>query len=308
VFPYSRFRDIEELAAVVTLAEDLDFDAVGLPEHLLPPAWPHAGLSARLWYDLPTLIAFLAARTSRIHFLTGVLVVPYYHPVRLAKALATADVVSGGRLWLGVGSGWMEAEFRRLGIPYAQRGAITDDYLRAMIELWTSERPVFHGDCVSFDDVSFFPKPAQRPHIPIMVGGTGARPFRRIVELGQGWYPMSGGPEEIQRGVDRLRALFTAAGRDPSTLWVGCGGVSLGEDAQTARMRHDAGGPASSDSCRTPGEAIDRIRQTGRRATYISLGVSWANADELRSGLKLLASDVLPAFRDASGDPLTSSG
>ncbi|HSE46021.1 MAG TPA: TIGR03619 family F420-dependent LLM class oxidoreductase, partial [Gemmatimonadales bacterium] len=306
VFPYSRFRDVEELAQVVSLGDELGFDAAALPEHLLPPAWPGADLSAKLWYDLPALITFLAARTSRIAFLTSVLVVPYHHPVRLAKALATVDVLSGGRLWLGVGTGWMAAEFRRLGIPYEARGAITDEYLRAMIHLWSSERPSFHGNHVSFDDVSFFPKPVQRPHMPIMVGGTGPRPFSRVVEIGQGWYPMSGGPEEIQRGVKRLRELLTAAGRDPSSLWVGCGGVSMGEDPQTARMRHDAGAVEAGGLCRTPGEAIDRIhRYRAAGATFISLGVNWANADELGSRLKLLASDVLPAFRDSSGDSLT---
>lgn len=301
VFPYSRFTGTEELASVVQLGEELGFDAVLLPEHLLPPAWPNADLASKLWYDPLTLAAFLAGRTSRIAFLTSVLVVPYYHPIRLAKALATLDVVSNGRIWLGVGAGWMPAEFKRLGIPLADRAAITDEYLRAMIELWTSpsaEGPAFEGRFVSFRDVSFLPRPVQQPHIPILVGGTGPRPFRRVVELGQGWYPMTGSPAEVQDGVARLRSMFEAAGRDPTSLWVGCGGVSMGTDDLTARMRHDAGGPDTDAApCTTAAEAIDRIhryREAG--ATFLSVGFAWRSAAELGEQMRAFAVDVMPAF------------
>src|SRR5438067_650940 len=143
IFPYSRFRDVRAVVDVVQAGEALGYDAVMLPEHLLPPRWPDADISTKLWYDLPVLAAFLAASTRRVRFLTSVLVLPYHHPVALAKALATLDVLSGGRVWCGVGTGWMKAEFRRLGIAFDERGAITDEYLRAMKELWTSDAPSF---------------------------------------------------------------------------------------------------------------------------------------------------------------------
>lgn len=299
VFPYSRFRDTDELAAVVQEGEELGFDAVLLPEHLLPPAWPNADPASKLWYDPLTLAAFLAGKTSRIAFLTSVLVVPYYHPIRLAKALATLDVVSKGRIWLGVGAGWMPAEFKRLGISLADRSAITDEYLRAMVELWTNDAPEFEGQYVSFRDVSFLPRPVQQPHIPILVGGTGPRPFRRVVELGQGWYPMTGGLDEVRRGVTRLRALFAAAGRDPASLWVGCGGISMGTDDLTGRMRHDAGGSEeAAPPCANPNEAIRRIydyRDAG--ATFLSIGFRWQSASELAEQLRQFARDVIPAVR-----------
>src|SRR4051812_36305128 len=105
---------MREAVEVVQAAEQLGFDAVTLPEHLLPPNWPRADLSGKLWFDLPVLAAYLAAGTSTIKFLTSVVVVPYHHPVALAKALASLDVLSEGRVLFGAGAGWMRAEFRRL--------------------------------------------------------------------------------------------------------------------------------------------------------------------------------------------------
>src|SRR5258708_5299512 len=127
VFPYTRFRAPGEMAEVVIEAEELGFDVVGLPEHLLPPHWPTADAATKYWCDLPALVTYRAGVTKRIRFLTSVLVVPYHPPIQMAKALATADVLSDGRLMLGVGAGWMEAEFRRLGLPFDQRAAITDE-------------------------------------------------------------------------------------------------------------------------------------------------------------------------------------
>src|SRR5689334_21371953 len=132
ISPYNRLQHVSELVEVVQAGEKLGFDAVLLPEHLLPPRWQGADPSTKFWYDLATLGAFLAAATARIRFITSVLVVPYHPPVQLAKAIATLDVLSGGRIACGVGVGWMRAEFRRLGIPFEERGAITDEYLRAM--------------------------------------------------------------------------------------------------------------------------------------------------------------------------------
>jgi alkanesulfonate monooxygenase SsuD/methylene tetrahydromethanopterin reductase-like flavin-dependent oxidoreductase (luciferase family) len=127
LFPYSRFRGADDVVETVATAERLGFSVVGLPEHLLLPVWPTAPEHTKVWHDQLALAAYLAGGTSRIDFLTTVLVVAYHPPVQLAKALVTLDLMSGGRIRLGVGAGWMRAEFRRLGIPYEERGAITDE-------------------------------------------------------------------------------------------------------------------------------------------------------------------------------------
>jgi probable F420-dependent oxidoreductase len=303
LFPFTRFAGADEMAVVAKLAEELGFDAVLLPEHLLPPRWPEADLSTKYWFDLPVLAAYLAAHTERIRFLTGVIVVPYHHPVALAKALATLDVVSNGRLSCGVGAGWMRAEFRRLGIPFEQRGAITDEYLRAMRELWTSDAPGFHGRYVSFEDVSFFPKPLQRPSIPLYIGGSGSRPLRRAAELGDGWLPMAGTLEEIAAGVAAIRGQMAALGRDPARLWVGYTGLSLGADAEVQAMRgHVGSGSAAAAGPLPPLRDRDEIAAAIRQyadagVTFISLGFGWRNAGELMRELERFARDILPALR-----------
>lgn len=300
LFPFTRFAGVPEMGEVAKLAEALGFDAVLLPEHLLPPRWPAADLSTKYWFDLPVLAAYLAAHTERIRFLTGVIVVPYHQPVALAKALATLDVVSNGRLSCGVGAGWMRAEFRRLGIPFEQRGAITDEYLRAIRELWTSDAPSFHGRYVAFEDVSFYPRPVQQPSIPLYIGGSGPRPLRRTAELGDGWLPMAATPQEIAAGVVSIRARMTALSRDSSHLWVGYTGLSLGADAELQAMRGHVGSGSAAAAVPSPplrdrDEIVAAIRQyADAGVTFLSVGFAWRNARELMLALEGFARDVLP--------------
>ena len=298
IFPFDRFASVDEMAAVARSGEELGFDALMFPEHLLPPAWPTADMATKLWYDFPTLAGYMAAVTSRLQLLSAVTVIPYHHPVGFAKALATLDEASQGRVRLGAGTGWMRAEFRRLGLPFEERGAITDEYLAAMKELWSSDAPRFAGKYVAFDDVSFFPKP-MNGDIPIYVGGTGPRPFARAAALGDGWFPMTANHEVIRTGVERISEGMIALGRDPARLWVGYTGLSMGADAQTGAMRRhvdeslDDAGPAH-----TAGEAIERIerfREAG--VTFLSVGFSWRTPDELREQMERFAADVMPAFR-----------
>lgn len=300
IFPYSRFENVEEIAEVVVLGEELGLDAVLLPEHLLPPLWPTADISTKLWFDLPALASFLAARTTRLKLVTNVMVVPYHPPIQMAKALATLDVLSKGRVMLGVGAGWMKAEFRRLGVPFDQRGDITDEYLRAMRELWTSDAPSFSGNYVSFDDVSFLPRPVQPGGIPILIGGTGARPFRRLAEIGSGWLPMSATLPEIVAGMTEIERHMATAGRssEVANLVIG-GGVSIGDDAETRRMQgHVAGRSLASVPARSPADAVSEIQQLVRAGVnLVSLSAPWRTRAELERNLRLFATDVIPAFR-----------
>ena len=298
IFPFDRYQSVDEMVAVARCGDRLGFDAVMFPEHLLPPEWPLAEMATKLWYDVPTLAAFVAATTTNVQLLSGVTVIPYHHPITCAKALATLDVLSNGRVRLGAGTGWMKAEFRRLNIPFEERGAITDEYLAAMKELWSNDAPRFRGKYVSFEDVSFFPKPIHR-HIPIYVGGTGARPFQRVVALGDGWFPMTANVEIIRSGIDQISQRMSRLDRDPSRLWVGYTGLGMGADEQTAAMRrHVAEEVENEGPARTAGEAIERInrfREAG--VTFLSVGFSWRTAGELMERMEQFAADVMPAFR-----------
>ena len=230
--------------------------------------------------------------------MTTILIVPLHPPVQLAKSLATLSVLSGGRIWLGVGAGWMRAEFRRLGIQDDERGDITDEYLRAMRELWTAERPVFKGRYVSFDDVSMLPQPPGP--IPIIVGGSGPRPFRRLAELGDGWIPMPTGPRGIARGLARLEPLLAERDRTLDSVWV-AGSLTVDHDPQiqqlVAHAEADGGagadtieggsGSLSADEC---AERIQDLRAAG--VDHVSLGFSWRDGSELRERLQWFAENV----------------
>jgi probable F420-dependent oxidoreductase len=154
------------------------------------------------------------------------MVVPYRPAALAAKMLATVDVLSGGRLTVGVGAGWLEAEFDAVAVtPFAARGAVSDEYLRAFRALWTEAAPRHHGDWVKFGGVLFEPKPVQRPHPPIWVGGESGPALRRAARLGDAWYPIGSNNRNLldtlpryRAGVARLRRFTEEAGRDPAKV------------------------------------------------------------------------------------------
>lgn len=142
------------------------------------------------YYEAFTNLAWIAGQTQKIKLGTSVIVVPYRDPIHLAHLTGNIDQLSGGRLILGVGVGWSETEFEAFRLPYHKRGAMTDDYLRALKTLWTNKVASHEGQFTSFQDVEIAPKPAQEPHPPIWVGGSSAPAFRRAVRFGQAWHPI----------------------------------------------------------------------------------------------------------------------
>jgi probable F420-dependent oxidoreductase len=313
LFPFSRFADADDLAQTVVVGERLGFAVVGIPEHLLLPTWPTAPEHTKVWHDQLTLAAYLAGCTSRIEFLTSILVVPYHPPVQLAKALVTLDLMSRGRIRLGVGAGWMRAEFRRLGIPYEERGAITDEYLRAMRELWTAERPSFTGRYVSIDDVSFLPRPTRPTGVPIVVGGSGPRPLRRLAELGDGWVPLSGGPREIEAGLEALAPLLAERGRTGDSIWVAASlRVDPDPEIQQMVVHAEADGGAGGGAAAGGGgghsltaeECVDRLEELqAAGADHVGIVFGWRNGAELRERLAWFAESVMPRFEGTGRNP-----
>ena len=171
-------------------------------------------------------VAFIAGKTEKLRLVTSVTVVPHRPAVLLAKMLATIDVLSAGRLVWGIGAGWMKEEFEALGLPpFPERGAVTDEYILACKELWTSDSPQFHGRYADFANILFEPKPVQQPHPPVWVGGESGPALRRTAKLGDGWYPIGTNPQHrldsmkrFAAGVERLRRLVREAGREPGAV------------------------------------------------------------------------------------------
>jgi len=216
LYPFARYPDAKSVLEVARVADDLGYETITIGEHVLVPR-PQVATLPAAWYDPLTLGGFIAGATRRLRILFSVLVIPYYHPVRLAKAIATLDVLSAGRVTVGIGSGWLQKEFDFMGVPFEERGPRTDECLRAMIELWTAETPSFKGRWVQFDDVVFDPPCFTKPHPPIWIGGFGQTAMRRAVELGDGLYPATMGPmSRIVENMEKLRGRLKAAGRDPA--------------------------------------------------------------------------------------------
>jgi probable F420-dependent oxidoreductase len=207
------------LVAAATAAEGAGFDSVWAGEHIVVPD-PQVPPSPMAPHDpaLDSLVAltWAAAHTTTIRLATGIIILPQRNPLVLAKQVATLDVLSGGRAMLGVGAGYLEPEFRAVGANFAERGAITDDYLAGMQALWYAEHPEYHGKFVDFAGIDAHPRPLQRP-IPIVAAGHSPPAYRRAVARAHGWYGYWLTPEDAATSLAGLRDAADRVDR-PATL------------------------------------------------------------------------------------------
>ena len=227
----------ETVRVLAEEGEKLGYGYVSVADHIVMPrsyasTYPYsesgriAGVETGYFMEQLTLLAHLAGLTETMRLLTSVMVVPHRQPVVAAKTLATIDVLSGGRLTLGVGAGWLAEEFVAVGAPpFAERGRVTDEYLQIFKTLWTQEAPAFQGRYHSFADIHFEPKPVQKPHPPIWVGGESPAALRRAARYGDAWYPIGANPrfplntlERYRAGVARLQEALRKEGRSPDAL------------------------------------------------------------------------------------------
>ncbi|MGA6151704.1 LLM class F420-dependent oxidoreductase [Stenotrophomonas sp. NPDC087984] len=205
--------------------EERGFESLFIAEHSHIPVdrrtpYPGGGELPEVYYrtlDPFVTLAAIAAVTERLLLGTGILLVVQRDPITTAKEVASLDLVSDGRAVFGVGAGWNREEMENHGTDPSTRGRLMNERLRAIRELWTKEKAEFHGEFVNFDPVFQWPKPVQRPHPPIYVGGGGDAAFRRIADLGDAWLANSGSPEELGPQIERMREV---AGREvPVTMY-----------------------------------------------------------------------------------------
>jgi probable F420-dependent oxidoreductase len=200
----------EALLNLAQAAETAGFDSLWAGEHIiLAESSTRMPATIRLLNPLLAL-TFVAAHTRTIRLGTGVLLLPQHQPLILAKELATLDVLSGGRLMIGIGVGWSEEEYQALGVPFRERGARADEYLAAMRAIWSEEKPAYHGQFVSFQGVQAYPHPVQQPTPPIITGGRAPAVIRRTIEQANGWY---GFALDLDETANILAQLREAAGR-----------------------------------------------------------------------------------------------
>ena len=218
--------DVARVVEAARLAEEAGIDGVTVTDHVAMSTrtdrYPYGEFPLPLdypWFEPLTLLSAIAGATERIRLGTSVLIAPLRPAVLLAKIVATLDAVSGGRVDLGVGTGWQREEYAAVGVEFAGRGERMMDTLRACRALWAGAPVSFHSPTVSFDALYSLPHPRQGGGVPLWFGlAANERNCRRIAELGVGWVPMAKEPAEIAVEAERLRAAFAAAGRDPSEL------------------------------------------------------------------------------------------
>jgi len=270
----------DALADIAKLGDRLGFYCMVMPDHILQPnqvnsTYPYsltgdilaAGQSGDgEWPEQITTLAYLAGVTERIRLVTSVMIIPYRNPILTAKMLSTLDMLSKGRLILGAGVGWMEEEFELLDAPpFAERGAVTNEYLQAFIELWTNDDPKFEGKYVNFSDITFLPKPVQKPYPPIWIGGQSKPAIRRAAHIGDCWHPVGAipaaplEPEELAENLVLLHQYAEKAGRDPATIQVSVKAPLYDAGDSSGPRRRFSGSP-------------DEVRQDVQ--TYADVGVT----------------------------------
>ena len=230
--------EVGAMTRIATEGEAMGFDYLTMTDHVvLPdtkvPGYPYSE-SGEFYEEAPIErheqligMAWIAAKTSRIRLVAAVLVVPHRPAVLAAKMLSTLDVLSGGRLVVGIGAGWLKTEFDAVvTTPFADRGKVTDEYIDAFRVLWTEAKPKFAGKFVKFDGIVLEPKPVQQP-LPIWVGGEGMNAIRRAARVADAWYPIGSNNQHLldtqprlEAGIARLRQATAEAGRDPASMGV----------------------------------------------------------------------------------------
>jgi len=301
----------DTMARMAREGEALGFDYLTLTDHLVvpdmrTPGYPYSE-SGEFYSPDPghrheqlTAAAWIAAQTRRIRLVLAVMVVPHRPAVLAAKMLTTVDVLSGGRLVVGVGAGWLKAEFdAAVTTPFAERGAVTDEYLDAFRTLWTEKQPRLDGRYVKMDGLLFDPKPVQQPYPPIWVGGESGPSMRRAARIGDAWYPIGSNNKHLldtlprlEAGIARLRKMTAEAGRDPARV---------GVVYRVKRFAH-AAPPASDGNRRLFSGSVDQVVEDVRAlrgigVTGLDFDFEGTDADKALAAMRQFSDTVLPRLR-----------
>ena len=259
-----------DMAAIAQQAEALGFDSFWLPEHPIIPVNTNTRYAGSSDGSIPDSmsdmgdpfigLAMASSRTSKIMLGTSICLVPERNPLVQAKEIATLDRYSNGRFIFGIGAGWLREETEIMGGDFEHRWTQTREAVLVMKELWTKDEAEFHGRYYNFPPVRCYPKPVQKPHPPIYLGGFAKNVFKRVVAWGDGWMPTRTTPEQIKMGRATLDELAEAAGRDPNSISILASGVG---DRDELKRMEDAG--ATIATVRLPttaaGEALPALEK-----------------------------------------------
>lgn len=302
----------QAIRAIAESAERLGFGLLTISDHVVVPRqiaskYPYSpdggwsGGADGMCFEQISLLNYVAGITKSARLLTSIMVIPHREPIFTAKALATADQLSGGRLELGIGTGWMREEFELLQTPpFMERGAVTDEYIRAFKTLWTEENPSFEGKYTSFKDIFFQPKPVQPGGPKVWVGGESGRALRRLAVLGDVWYPIAGGnpkaPLDTLGAYDdalaKLRQAAEDAGRDPASI-----GLAYSAMAHSEREQKSAAGGRMLMTGSPAARQDDAAALAARGVSSMVVNVAAGTVEKALEKQEAFARDVMSAFK-----------
>jgi probable F420-dependent oxidoreductase len=294
-------RDIDALVnlELAQKAEMLGFDSIWISDHVVLPT-KYQGRFSEILYDPFVLLASIAATTKKILLGTSVLILPYRNPIVVAKMVSTIDVLSDGRVIFGAGPGWMEEEFDVLGIPFNERGKRADEYINIFKEVWEKDEPQFEGVFYSFSKIKFYPKPVQKPHPPIWVGGISKKAIRRAVALGNGWHPVWLSPDQMEKKIYYLTKVAEENGRNLDNFVLSIRNrlrilrTSEEENIDLSKFR----GKHTFSFHGTKEEIINRIKQfKDIGVAHIIFDLDVVNNEEMFNTIEGFSKDIMPLFR-----------
>ena len=266
-----------DVAIIAKKLEDLGFESFWVPEHPVLPVHattpffgtPDGRIPETMGHmpDPFMLLARASAVTQTLKLGTGICLVPERNPLLLAKEIATLDHFSGGRFLFGIGAGWLREETEIMGGNFPHRWSQNREAILAMKELWTKEEAEYHGKYIDFPPVRIFPKPKQKPHPPVLLGGTAKNVFKRVVAWGDGWIPTRTTPEQVRSGRETLDQLASEAGRDPRSIEI----TAFGQPADL--------------------DLIKRFEEAG--ASRVLMATATTEGDEVLAGFEKVAQQVL---------------
>ena len=292
-----KYASARLIADVAQEAESLRFDSVWVTDHVIVPV--HHVERGHIFYEALTTLAFVSSITRTVAMGTTVLATPTRNPIVLAREVATLDALSGGRVILGVGTGWIREELEAVGVVWAERGRFLDEGIRVLRLLWSEDGPIsFSGRYTNFEDMLFEPKPARPGGPPIWVGGMTHPSLRRVARIADGWLPWAVSKEELENGAEKIRALsggrkITLACFSPADI--GTKSIEAYVGALGERHHVITGSP----------DQVVAMIEGFRRSGLEHLALSFRdvrlfkdeNADLLLRQMRLFASEIMPAFR-----------
>ena len=291
---YGRAIEVGRLLEVVRHAEARGLDSVWVTDHVIVPR--DAGVIYRHdMLDPLAMLPWLAGVTERIALGTSVVILPYRSPIPVAKLLASVDVLSGGRLIVGVAIGWLEGEFDALGVPFKERASRTDEALELFRTLWTEEQPTLTTRHHQLANLQVSPMPLQKPRPPLWIGGNSDGAFRRVARLGDGWHASSMDQATFRQGKDGVLRFWKEAGREGEPVWslripILLDGVHRAAvDMSLLRGRHTLAG--------SPAKVAEELR--GFQAlgvSHVALEVSYSTYPAILETIDLIADQIRPAL------------